>query len=88
MQGRSLRSYRKCLDPRWVERQLLRRPRRLRPPPGWNEVREEQENAVIQAGCINRMEVFDQAPKRVRDRANANGEQVIENWWEDRHFRW
>jgi hypothetical protein len=62
---------------------MRRRPRRISAPPGWNEDEEELDNARIKAECENRMAVFDQAPKRVRDRANAQGEEVVKRWWAD-----
>jgi hypothetical protein len=61
----------------------LRRWKRLGPPPGWDEAAEERENARIKAEAENRMNVFDKAPKRVRDRANAQGEEVVKTWWEE-----
>ncbi len=60
---------------------MRRRPRRIPPPPGWDEAREERDNARIKAEAENRMAVFDQAPKRVQDQANAQGEHIVERWW-------
>jgi hypothetical protein len=60
-----------------------RRWKRLGPPPGWNEREAEAENAGIKADAENRMMVFDLAPKRVRNRANEQGEQVIKQWAEE-----
>jgi hypothetical protein len=54
---------------------------RYGPPPGWDETREEADNARIKAECENRMQVFDRAPKRVRDQANEQGEHIVEQWW-------
>lgn len=59
---------------------MRRRPRRWVPPPGWNEALEERINDKIKADCENRMMIFDMAPKRIRDRANARGENVIKHW--------
>jgi hypothetical protein len=57
-----------------------RRWKRLGPPPAWDEHEAERENATIQADCQNRMMVFDMAPQRVRDRANAEGEPALKQW--------
>jgi hypothetical protein len=35
----------------------------------------------MQAEAVNRMRVFDAAPKRVRDATNAKGEAFLERWW-------
>jgi hypothetical protein len=60
-----------------------RRAKRLGAPPGWNEALEERDNERIKAEAENRMTVFDMAPKRVRARANAEGEHIIEKWWDE-----
>jgi hypothetical protein len=60
-----------------------RRWKRLGPPPAWNEAEAERENADIKADAENRMMVFDLAPKRVRDRTNAQGEPVLKRWAKD-----
>jgi len=65
-----------------IRRQMRRRKRRISVPPGWDEAREEADNARIKAECENRMAVFDQAPKLVRDRANERGEAEVKRWWE------
>jgi len=60
-----------------------RRWKRLGPPPGWDEALEARDNERIKAEAENRMAIFDQAPKRIRNWANAEGEKVVEAWWEE-----
>jgi len=57
-----------------------RRWKRLGSPPAWNEREAERDNNRIKADCENRMMVFDLAPKRIRDKANVQGEPVIKRW--------
>ena len=60
---------------------MRRRPRRIGDPPGWDEAAEERVNELIKASAMNRMGIFDQAPKSIRDKANREGEDVVKWWW-------
>lgn len=55
--------------------------RRVPPPPRIDAEAEERENARIKADSVNRMQVFDEAPKYVRDRVNQMGEKPLQDWF-------